>query len=137
MTTNANAALLTAAAKLLNDHQNLTVEQALELTRATLATSTPAPVATEGRPVAPQLNIPPNASPATRLAAAIAHEKALDLWIPIARSYREPISEAAQEAHAQLEAMRAQAAADSEAEKVRRAVEMERLMSIVIAGGAQ
>jgi hypothetical protein len=137
MITNANAALLTAAAKLLNDHQNLTVDQALELTRATLATSTPAPVAAEGRPVAPQLNIPPNASPATRLAAAIAHEKALEEWIPRAQSYQEPLSQAAQEAHAQLESMRAQAAADSDAEKLRRADEMERLMEIVIAGGAR
>jgi len=74
-------------------------------------------------------------SPNERSATFRAHTAALESWIPLARSYVEPISEEAQQARDRIRELRERTDADTTAEKVARAEQIARLMEVVIAGG--
>jgi hypothetical protein len=145
MTTSTEAQIKSAAAILISQNQTLTTEQAEQLARAVIEASQspaggpipkPATPATAPPPV-PRIDVAAlaNASPAERAAAWRKHERDLAGWIPVRQSYEEPINETAVAARARLTELRTMSDAATDAERASRALERERLMQVVLAGG--
>jgi hypothetical protein len=137
MTLISDSRLNAAAALILNQNPALGAEAAAELARAVLNVKAPAADPVAGPPPMPRLDVAAlaNAIPAQRAAAWMAHEKALSEWIPARTSYAEPVTEDAQRARDKLAELRTQAEAATDAEKVQRALDREKLMEVIIAGG--
>jgi hypothetical protein len=144
MTTNTTEAQLkAAAAKLQSEDSTLQPERAEQLARLVMEAANekiPAPTGEPTpkpatRPVAPRLPDMTGMSPAEKSAAWRKQEQDLAAWDQIAKSYIEPISDAAMAAKARLLELRAASEASTDAERVRRAMEREKLMETIIAGG--
>lgn len=144
MNTTLTAALDSAAAIIVSQNEGMSVDSAKALARQVMEAAgvdfsapAPAPAKPAAPPAVPRIDAAAlaNASPAERYTAWREHEKNLANWLDAKQSYIEPISDEAQAAKARLLEMRAQSEAETDLEKVRRAMEKERLHSIILANG--